>query len=203
VLIKENVMRVIDDRYERDRLRFDLALRMMRLNAPGRMIREWTGLSQDRLRKLWRTYMLRRVMRLAYPLRFRLPELAGCFLKSSAANFEASTLGSLFCLLGLISMDDPSDASLVAAKTLERAATFCEAYETYLTIHPSARLSFEQAWLLMIALATRSGVKLNACSPCGRLYLTDSARLQPASCGCGVQRVGLPRRRKIASGPSP
>lgn len=196
-------MRVIDDRYERDRLRFDLALRMMCLNSPARMIRELTGLSQDRLRKLWRTYMLRRVMRLAYPLRFRLPELAGCFLKSSASNFEASTLGSLFCLLGLISVDGPIDACLVATNTLERVAKFCEAYETFLTIHPTARLSFEQAWLLLAALTTRKGVKLNACTPCGRLYLTDPARLQPANCGCGAQRLGLPRRRKTASGTGP
>lgn len=196
-------MRVIDDRYERDRLRYDLALRMMRLNAPGRMIREWTGLSQDRLRKFWRTYMLRRGMRLAYPLRFSLPDLAGTFLKSSAANFEASTLGGLFCLLGLISMEGATELSRVAPNSLDGAASFCEAYETYLTIHPSARLSFEQAWYLLTALSTQSGVKLNACEPCGRLYLSDPARLQPTSCGCGAKRVGLPRRRKPGSGVSP
>jgi hypothetical protein len=45
-------MRVSDDRYSRDRLRLDLALRFIRHEARTRTIRAWTGLTDDRIRKV-------------------------------------------------------------------------------------------------------------------------------------------------------
>ena len=52
-------MRVSDDRYTRDRQRFDLALRLIRHEARTfTKIRQWTGLSDDRIRKLYRSYVL-------------------------------------------------------------------------------------------------------------------------------------------------
>ena len=50
-------MRISDDRYTRDRLRFDLALRMIHHEARTCTIRTWTGLTDDRIRKLYRTYL--------------------------------------------------------------------------------------------------------------------------------------------------
>ena len=49
-------MRISDDRYNRDRLRLDLALRFMRHEARTHTIRKWTGLTDDRIRKLYRSY---------------------------------------------------------------------------------------------------------------------------------------------------
>ena len=49
-------MRVSDDRYTRDRERLDLALRLIRHEARTYTIRQWTGLSDDRIRKLYRSY---------------------------------------------------------------------------------------------------------------------------------------------------
>ncbi len=49
-------MRVSDDRYTRDRQRLDLALRLIRHEARTFTIRQWTGLSDDRIRKLYRSY---------------------------------------------------------------------------------------------------------------------------------------------------
>jgi hypothetical protein len=46
-------MRVSDDRYTRDRQRLDLALRLIRHEARTFTIRQWTGLSDDRIRKVW------------------------------------------------------------------------------------------------------------------------------------------------------
>ena len=51
-------MRVSDDRYTRDRQRLDLALRLIRHEARTFTIRQWTGLSDDRIRKLYRSYVL-------------------------------------------------------------------------------------------------------------------------------------------------
>ncbi|MFI4891421.1 MAG: hypothetical protein ACHQIL_12895 [Steroidobacterales bacterium] len=45
-------MRISDDRYTRDRLRIDLAWRMIGYEARTLTIRQWTGLSDDRIRKV-------------------------------------------------------------------------------------------------------------------------------------------------------
>ena len=50
-------MRISDDRYSRDRLRFDIALRFIRHEARTHTIRAWTGLTDDRIRKLYRSYL--------------------------------------------------------------------------------------------------------------------------------------------------
>ncbi|HNP64340.1 MAG TPA: hypothetical protein PKH39_10445 [Woeseiaceae bacterium] len=49
-------MRFTDDRYAGERSQFELALRMIRHEARTRTIRECTGLSDDRIRKLYTTY---------------------------------------------------------------------------------------------------------------------------------------------------
>jgi len=190
-------MRVSDDRYDRDRLRFDLALRMVRHGARTRTICGWTGLTDDRLRKLCRAYPVPRCPRRNHRLRAKLPHHASCFLRSSMLGFEASTLGSLYYLLGLIPADARPDGGVVTLHTLRRCETFCDAYEIYLSLYPPARLSFDQAWFLLGALARREGIKLTPCGRCGRLYLTDTACIDFARCGCGSRRLNLPRRRRL------
>ena len=45
-------MRISDDRYSRDRSRLDLALQFIRHEARTHTIKTWTGLTDDRIRKL-------------------------------------------------------------------------------------------------------------------------------------------------------
>jgi hypothetical protein len=52
-------MRISDDRYSRERLCLDLALRFLRHEARTQTIRTWTGLTDDRIRNLNRSYMSR------------------------------------------------------------------------------------------------------------------------------------------------
>ena len=49
-------MRLTDDRYAGERRQFELALRMIGHEARTRTIRECTGLSDDRIRKLYANY---------------------------------------------------------------------------------------------------------------------------------------------------
>jgi hypothetical protein len=49
---KVKKMRISDDRYSRDRLRLDLALRFIHHEARTHTIRAWTGLTDDRIRKV-------------------------------------------------------------------------------------------------------------------------------------------------------
>jgi hypothetical protein len=49
-------MRISEDRYDRDRQRLELALRFLTHEARTQTIRVWTGLSDDRIRKLYKSY---------------------------------------------------------------------------------------------------------------------------------------------------
>ena len=52
-------MRISDDRYTHERQRLDCALRFLRLEARTQTIRVWTGLTDDRIRNLYRSYISR------------------------------------------------------------------------------------------------------------------------------------------------
>ena len=49
-------MRLTDDRYAGEKSQFELAIRMIGHEARTRAIRECTGLSDDRIRKVYATY---------------------------------------------------------------------------------------------------------------------------------------------------
>ena len=49
-------MKLTDDRYARERAQLELALRMIRHEARTLTIKTCTGLSDDRIRKLYGTY---------------------------------------------------------------------------------------------------------------------------------------------------
>ena len=185
-------MRISDDRYNRDRLRFDLALRMIQHGARTSTIRTWTGLSDDRIRKLFRSYLAHCASGAPRRHRGKSPQLAANFLESSTIGFEATTLSCLFFILGLI----PKETG--APLSLEQGETFCQAYEAYAVLHVQHRLSFEHAWFLLLTLLKDEELKLCGCRECGRLYLTDIARERAFSCGCNPHRLGWPRRRRMA-----
>ena len=196
-------MRVSEDRYNRDRLRFDLAMRMLRHGARTRTIRSWTGLTDDRLRKLYRSYTRQRSPGPStYRTSIRVPRHAGFFLRSSALRFEASTLACFFYIVGLVAADEECLPISPAPSSLRRAETFCRAYEIHRMLYPVSRLSFEHAWLLLKALTAKEGVALSTCRQCHRLYVTDLTCIDLSSCGCGDRRLALPRRRRTPLRPA-
>lgn len=188
-------MRVSDDRYDRDRLRFDLAVRMIRHEARTCTIRAWTGLSDDRIRKLYRAYLLGQHVEPVRRHRGKSPQQVEYFLRSPALLFEATTLASLYCMLGLL----PAGGSGTHAAGIERGEQFCEAYETYLALHRPARVSFEHACFLLVALTRREELELARCEPCGRLYLHDVLGGERATCNLCRGSQALARRRRRPS----
>ena len=91
-------MHISDDRYFRDRERHDLALRMIRHEARTCTIRECTGLTDDRIRRLYKTYAGH--MKSA-PARKRgkSPRQVSFFTRNAQGQFEASLLASMFISL--------------------------------------------------------------------------------------------------------
>src|SRR5580700_1394685 len=95
-------MRVSDDRYTRDRQRFDLALRLIRHEARTFTIRQWTGLSDDRIRKLYRSYVMNEEAGSVLRHRGKSPRQVAFFFKTDELSFQAAQLASLFVVYGLL-----------------------------------------------------------------------------------------------------
>jgi len=95
-------MRVSDDRYTRDRQRLDLALRLIRHEARTFTIRQWTGLSDDRIRKLYRSYVQGHDARFVARHRGKSPRQAAFFFRNAELNFQSAQLASLYVMYGLL-----------------------------------------------------------------------------------------------------
>jgi hypothetical protein len=182
-------MRVIDDRYTRDRERFDLAWRLIHHEARTLTIRAWTGLSDDRIRKLYRTYVAVNGPRCVRRHRGKSPRQTAFFFRSPDHQFHAAQLSSLYMLYGLLCGTFIGVESRYRVGSLESGALLCEAYEAYLALHAPARISFEHAWFLLVALARHEELALLRCESCGGVQLCDllSARRSPCvNCGESV-----------------
>src|SRR5258708_20882065 len=93
-------MRVPEDRYTRDLRRINLAQRLIQHETRTQSICAWTGLSDERVRNLCRSYgggsMALQRHRGPSPTRL------ATFLRSPTLRSEASAIGGLACVLGVI-----------------------------------------------------------------------------------------------------
>jgi Flagellar transcriptional activator (FlhC) len=180
-------MRVSDDRYTRDRQRLDLGLRLIRHEARTFTIRQWTGLSDDRIRKLYRSYVLDQDSRAIVRHRGKSPRQASFFFRSADLNFQASQLASLYVMYGLLSGSSTGLEPSYKVGSLESCALLCQAYEAYTELHPPPGISFEHAWFLLLALAKREEVGIAHCEHCRGMRLRDLLARHKVSCGnCAV-----------------
>src|SRR6185295_7382217 len=125
-------MRISDDRYSRDRLRLDLALRFIHLEARTHTIRAWTGLTDDRIRKLYRTYLLEADGRGVARHRGKSPRQAAYFMRSVRMRRDSAVFASVSSLFGLITRDSIMVARAAQpAPNVSRGTLLCEAFETY------------------------------------------------------------------------
>jgi hypothetical protein len=175
-------MRISDDRYNRDRLRFDLALRMIRHEARTCTIRTWTGLTDDRIRKLYRAYVQSDRANSVRRHRGKSPSQVEFFLRNPATLFEAQTLASLFALWELLVRMRTASGRLAPGAAIERGTLFCTAYETYASLHRPARISFEHAWFLLGALSRADELTVESCLGCGSVLLRDRLADRRANC---------------------
>jgi len=174
-------MRVSDSRYNRDRLRLDLAMRFMRHEARTHTIRKWTGLTDDRIRKLYRAYMHETPGQVARH-RGKSPGQACFFTRTPRVQQESAVLASLFCLLGVIpapvvvDIDNPLPG-------VARGERLCQAFEAYLMFVPTSQITFEHAVLLVNELSRGVELRLGDCMVCGGLVVVDGLALRDIRCG--------------------
>lgn len=192
-------MRVSDDRYTRDRQRLDLALRLIRHEARTFTIRQWTGLSDDRIRKLYRSYVMNLGARGVTRHRGKSPRQAAFFFRSTELNFQSTQLASLYVMYGLLGGTDGGVEPRYRVGSLESGTLLCQAYEAYLELHAPASISFEHAWFLLMALTRRDEVVISRCGVCGGVRLRDL--LAKHKLGCGTCDPALPALGAPASTP--
>ncbi len=158
-------MRISDNRYSRDRYRLDLALRFMRHEARTHTIRKWTGLSDDRIRKLHKAY-LSATPGYASRHRGKSPGQACFFIRTPRVQQESAVLASLFCLLGVLPSPE-TDANEPPLPGVAKGERLCQAFEAYLMMVPASQISFEHAVLLISELVRGDELHLGDCNQCG------------------------------------
>jgi Flagellar transcriptional activator (FlhC) len=201
---KGPTMRVSDDRYTRDRQRLDLALRLIRHEARTFTIRQWTGLSDDRIRKLYRSYVMNHDAERVLRHRGKSPRQAAFFFRNTELNFQSAQLASLYVVYGLLCGTDSRLEPRYRLGSLESGTLLCQAYEAYLELHAPASISFEHAWFLLFALARRDEVGISRCSVCGGVRLRDLLAKHKLSCGtCGPAAAPASKASTTASAPAP
>jgi hypothetical protein len=182
-------MRIHDDRYSRDRRRFEVALRFIHHEARTRTIRTWTGLTDDRIRKLYRSYTFD--VGGTRPVRHRgkSPQQPAFFTRSVRARQEASLLASLCRLIGALPTDRTGIGGRGTARSLaglNRGELLCQAYESYRSLVGTPLITFEHAVFLLSALWRGEELVIGACRECGAVLVTDRwAMRAPRCCVCG------------------
>jgi hypothetical protein len=174
-------MRISDDRYSRDRLRFDLALRFIQHEARTGTIRLWTGLTDDRIRKLVRSYSTDEGAEGITRHRGKSPQQAAFFTRTPAMRQEAAVLASVCYLLGVMPLSRVADAHR-ALPGVQRGEALCEAFEIYRRLVRSPRISFEHAVFLVMALARGDEISASQCGECHGLIVVDHCAYPERRC---------------------
>jgi hypothetical protein len=174
-------MRVTDDRYIRDRQRFDLAVRMIRHEARTCTIRLWTGLTDDRIRKLYRSYVAAHGATIRRH-RGKSPSQSAFFVRNLETRRQTAALAGLFAMLGLLhgAAEDTRPGGTSAA--LRWGWLFCRAYESYLALHRPHRISFEHAWYLLHVLERSAELRPQTCPVCQGFMVADTLRARGGVC---------------------
>src|SRR5580700_3367895 len=205
-------MRISDDRYSRERERMELALRFLRHEARTQTIRVWTGLSDDRIRKLYRSY-LSQARRYLPRHRGKSPHQIAYFTRSLRLQEETAVLASVLSLLGVVPAAAPAPPATAAAADaalpgLTRGELLCQAFEVFRLLLPAAQISFEHAVFLAPALPSLRG----SASVALLMPTSDFRRAVASDARCGFHgnrgrgdaaAVLIPRRSAADSGKIP
>ncbi len=173
-------MRISEVRYHKDQLRLQIAARFLEHEARTQTIRRWTGLSDDRIRKLRNTYLID-AGRLTRRHRGKSPRQVAYFWRSGRVRQETVWLASLFLLLGVITTE-PLTHDGCALPSLVRAELLCHAFETYRAMIPSSHISFEHAVFLAMTLAGGKQLRLGTCVDCGGVVVIDPLSIHDKRC---------------------
>ncbi len=189
-------MRLTDDRYTEQRFRLEVALRMIRHEARTSTIRECTGISEDRIRKLHHSYFGDSGATPTHRRRGKSPQQMHCLTHNLQVRTDAALLSGLLVATGVL---DAIRRSPRAKIDTESAAQVCDAYELFEQLRPSVHtkeFSFEHAWFLLRLLVSESDLELTQCPRCAGIMLHDRLALRRSMCPlCEIKRLADPKKR--------
>jgi hypothetical protein len=176
-------MHISNDRYFLDRERHDLALRMIRHEARTCTIRSCTGLTDDRIRRLYKTYATH-AKSLVRRHRGKSPRQASFFTRNVQVQFEASLLTCAFAAFGLLT------GECARIMSLQRGRLFCDAFETHRQLCTANSISFEHAWFLLQLVQQNNVLRIVRCRHCDGQYLRQQQH--PSGRHCPVCKLNAP-----------
>jgi len=194
-------MRLTDNRYASEHSQFELALRMINHEARTRTIKDCTGLSDDRIRKIYNTYFRDTGNGKVKRRRGKSPQQIGPFVKHPLNRLEATTLIALFCASLLLRIDAANRIHACWPRPdVEYGHRVCRAFETYLLLHPRPRLNFEWAWSLLQNISKNDELFLATCAGCRTSYVQDTYALDHKTCPSCEISESRERRPATATG---
>lgn len=188
-------MQTTQDRYGNQRRRDELALRMIHHEARTCTIRECTGLSDDRIRRLYKTYAFRHNEQPVRRRRGKSPRQMTFFIRNTRAQFESSLLASAFTSFGLLQappIPGEQRTAVIEPGSLDYGRLFCDAYETHQQLLNNPAMSFEHAWFLLQILNRTGELHVVRCRHCDSYYLRDRFSVCQYTCpACKLKHIGL------------
>lgn len=183
-------MRATDDRYRGEKARFELAMRMIGHEARTGTIRFWTGLNDDRIRKLYTSYF-KFAGKPVRRRRGRSPTQIAPLVRTPARALESGVFANLLIANGLLG--ERSEAPPKLRHNIDLGHRFCECYETYRRLVPRPALNFEWGWNLLLNVRRGEELGLTRCERCAICYVVDLLAPPSAACpGCAV--LDMPAR---------
>jgi hypothetical protein len=175
-------MRATDDRYRGEQARHDLAVRMIAHEARTGTIRYWTGLSDDRIRKIYSSYFkfqgpgVRR-------RRGRSPSQIAPLVSNPQRALESGVLVHLMIANRLLSFNGASQPEL--QRNVSLGHRFCESFETYKALISRPALNIEWAWNLLLSIRRGDELGIERCEDCAFCYIVDRLAMPRSRCpGC-------------------
>ncbi|MGH8254607.1 MAG: hypothetical protein ACRET0_00125 [Steroidobacteraceae bacterium] len=174
-------MRAIKRRYEKEIQCLSLAARMVAHEARTQTIRRWSGVSEARVRELYRAYARERGDRYAVRHRGPAPRQPAYFLRTAHIRGDAGALAALCSLLEVIP-PQPMPNARRELPNLPRGELLCRAYEMFTEMVGESDLTLEHAALLVTAIAQGTQLRIGHCVHCGGAIVFDPGELGRRAC---------------------
>jgi hypothetical protein len=172
---------------------------MIRHEARTCTIRSCTGLTDDRIRRLYKTYASHMPSAPVRRRRGKSPRQVAFFVRNARAQLESSMLASVFAMFGLwrtqASQPGSTAPASLPAGSIDFGRLFCDAYETHRQLLCNADISFEHAWFLLQLLTRNAHLHAVRCRHCDSQYLRDRVNVCRRACPvCALKGTDAERR---------
>ena len=185
-------MRITDDRYQGEIEKFNLAIRMIQHEARTGTIRNFTGFTEDRIRKLYSAYFKSGSELTVRRRRGKSPRQINRFISSTRRHAEATLLACLLRHCQAIRFDQLQKP--IPIRKLEKITLgnrLCNAFENYAALYPEPEFNFEWTWNLYHALVESRELFFSKCTACGGPYVQDAFALDYQWCPLCEQKDQL------------